>query len=189
MAGQLTGYNPVGRWYIVYGPAWTDLGGLTGGTMLIDLSHEKNTSNENIMMMFPHEITHQIYSNVSNHGDTSAIGSIIGEGFAVYMNKLYWENKYSLAANLGFSEAELEQCQRQDNVIRGFFEKNKFATHKEEIDKFRNRSYRLNENLPGAIGYYIGYRIIEAYVKRHGSTAWKDVFTKAPREIYERSGY
>jgi uncharacterized protein YjaZ len=117
------------------------------------------------------------------------MGSIIGEGFAVYMNKLYWKNKYSLAANLGYSEAELEECKRQEEAIKEVFDKNKFTTDKEEINKFRSRSFRLKEKLPGAIGYYIGYRIIEAYVKKHGRTAWKDVFKKAPKEIYELSGY
>jgi hypothetical protein len=186
---KITGYRPVGTWYIIYGPAWTDLGALTGGTMLIDLSHEKNSSNENIMMMFPHEITHQIHANVSRHSDTSAIGSIIGEGFAVYMNKLYWKDKFSLASNLGFSETELQECKRQEAVIKAFFQKNKFSTGKEEINRFRNRSYQLNSKLPGAIGYYIGYRIVEKYVGKYGQDSWKDVFRKSPREIYELSGY
>ncbi len=34
---QLTGYSPKGKWYIAYGPAWTDLGGLGDFAMLIDL--------------------------------------------------------------------------------------------------------------------------------------------------------
>jgi uncharacterized protein YjaZ len=141
------------------------------------------------MMMFPHEITHQIYSNVNRHHDTTALGSIIGEGFAVYMNQLFWKDKFSLAANLGFTEAELATADKQAGIIKKFFDDNKLVTGRDEINKFRSRGYRLNEELPGAIGYYIGYRIIEQYVKKHGKDAWKDVFTKSPKEILSLSGY
>jgi len=186
---SLTGYRPRGRWYIVYGPAWANLGGLSGGTMFIDLAHENNSSNENIMMMFPHELTHQIYSNVNTHNDTTAMGSIIGEGFAVYMNQLYWKDKYSLARNLGYSDSELAEVEQNKELVMDFFNTNKFGTGRATIDKFRNRSFHLRENMPGAIGYYIGYRIIESYVSKHGADSWKDVFTRAPKEIYADSGY
>ena len=185
----LTGYSPKGEWYIVYGPAWTDLGGLTGGTMLIDLSHRSNSSNDAIMMMFPHELTHQIYANVNTHNDTTALGSIINEGFAVYLNKLYWKNSFTLAEHLGYPEAGLKAVEAQEAVIRQFFEANKYSADKATIHKFRSRDFRLQEGLPGAIGYYIGYRIIEAYVQQHGEGSWKDVFTKSPKEIYTLSWY
>lgn len=185
----LTGYSPRGEWYVVYGPAWTNLGGMTGGTMLIDLSHPSNSSNEAIMMMFPHELTHQIYANVNPHNDTTALGSIIGEGFAVYMNGLYWKNSFTLAEHLGYPEAGLEAAEEQEAIIRQYFEANKYSTDKETILMFRSRGHQLNKDLPGAIGYYIGYKIIDAYVRKHGPDSWKDVFTRSPREIYTASGY
>lgn len=186
---SLTGYSPKGTWYIVYGPAWANLGGLSGGTMFIDLSHKSNSSNENIMMMFPHELTHQIYSNVNTHNDTTAMGSIIGEGFAVYMNQLYWKDKYSLARHLGYSNEELAEAEKNKEGVREFFNENKNGSGRAAIDKFRNRSFHLKESLPGAIGYYIGYRIVESYVSKYGADSWRDVFTKSPAEIYQLSGY
>jgi uncharacterized protein YjaZ len=139
--------------------------------------------------MFPHELTHQITSNVNANNDTSAITSIINEGFAVFMNQLYWKEKYTLAENLGYNESELKNCQQEEKYIKQFFEENKFSTDKETINKFRDRGYSLKENLPGAIGYYIGYKIIEQYLKKFGKHSWKDVFTKSPLEIYELSGF
>ena len=186
---KLTGYSPKGKWYIIYGPAWTNLGGLSGGTMLIDLSHNNNSSNENIMMYFPHEITHQIYANVNTYNDTTAMGSIIGEGFAVYMNNLYWKDKYTLAQNLGYTEAELKACKEEKELIKKYFESNKNSTDENTILTFRNRSDKLNNKLPGAIGYYIGYKIIDAYVNKFGKDAWKDVFIKSPMEIYKLSEF
>lgn len=185
----LTGYQPKGDWYIVYGPAWTDLGGLGDFAMLVDLAHENNNSNDKIASMFPHEVTHQIMTNINKVKDTVALASIIGEGFAVWMNQKYWKDKYSLAQNLGYSQAELVACDIYLEKLKVFFEKNKYATDKEMIDVFRNRGIKLNEKLPGAIGYYLGYRLVESYVKKNGADSWKDIFIKSPDEIYQASGF
>lgn len=185
----LTGYTPKGNWYIVYGPAWADLGGLGDFAMLIDLAHANNSSNEQISRLFPHELTHQIMTNVNKHKDTTALSSIIGEGFAVWMNKKYWKEKLTLAENLGYSPEELKACDNYLEKLKVFFVANKYSTNQEIINAFRNRNSRLNKQLPGAIGYYLGYRIIESYVQKNGENAWKDVFVKSPREIYENSGF
>lgn len=186
---QLTGYKPIGKWYIVYGPAWTDLGGLGDFAMLIDLSHQSNSSNEKIMKMFPHELTHQIMTNVNKNKDTSAISTIIGEGFAVWMNRKYWGAKYSVAENLGYENTEFLYCENNIEKLKKYFNENKYSTNKDVIDSFRNRNIKLNNELPGAIGYYIGYKIIEAYVSKFGLNSWKDVFVKSPREIFELSDF
>lgn len=186
---NLTGYEPKGKWYVVYGPAWTDLGGLGDFAMLIDLAHSHNSSNENIVKIFPHELTHQIMTNVNTHHDTTAISSIIGEGFAVWMNEKYWGQKYTLAQNLGYTEGELQLCDKNIEALKKFFLANKYSTDREIINLFRNRGAKLNEKLPGAIGYYLGYRIVEAYVQKHGANSWKDIFVKSPKEIYESSGF
>lgn len=183
---KLTGYMPKGKWFIVYSHGATNLGGLGTGEMVIDLSHENNSSNENIMAFFPHEITHQIMNNVNRNHDTTAISSIIGEGFAVYINQLYWGEKYTLAQNLGYTEAELKQCKKYKKLIKEFFEKNKFSTDTDVQNTFRSRSQKIHQELPGAIGYFIGYEIIKKYAKK---SSWKDVFTKSPKVIYELSGY
>lgn len=186
---QLTGYSPKGKWYIVYGPAWTDLGGLGDFAMLIDLAHQSNASNERILRMFPHELTHQIMTNINPHKDSTAIGSIINEGFAVWMNEKYWGKKYTLAENLGYSEDELQFCDQNMTTLKQFLVSTVFSTDEAIINVFRNRSEKLNEKLPGAIGYYFGYRIVAAYVQKFGPESWKDIFLKSPKEIYELSGF
>src|SRR6218665_2231825 len=70
---KMSGYAPVGKWYIVYGPAWTDLGGLSDFAMLIDLAHASNSSNERILNILPHELTHQIMTSVKKDKDSTAI--------------------------------------------------------------------------------------------------------------------
>lgn len=186
---KLTGYDAKGTWYILFGPAWTDLGGLGKYAMVIDLSHENNTSIEKVELILPHEITHQIMMTTNKHIDKTALEPIIGEGFAVWMNQKYWKKKYSLTQHLGYTDSELKACEQNLQNIKDFFEKNKFSEDKDIIDILRSRETKLNEKLPGAIGYYIGYKIIEQYVLKNGKDSWKDVFTKSPREIYEKSGF
>lgn len=185
---EITGYNPLGTWYIIYGPAWTDLGGLADGTMLIDLAHKNNFSIEQIAKFFPHELSHQIYFNQNKFNDTTALKSIIDEGLAVYINEIYWKNKYSLAENLGYSENELKECIENENLITEFFNINKFSTDKKIINKFRSRNFSiLPKRLPGAIGYYIGYNIVKNYVKKNGKDSWKEIYKKSPLSVYKSS--
>ena len=94
-----------------------------------------------------------------------------------------------LAENLGYTQEELEACEKSLPALKKFFLANKYSTNKDIINAFRNRSVHLNPRLPGAIGYFIGYKIVEAYVQKHGPKSWKDVFIKSPGEIYEESGF
>ena len=34
-----------------------------------------------------------------------------------------------------------------------------------------------------AIGYYIGFRIVEEYVKENGKDSWKKIFAMKPEEV------
>lgn len=180
---RFTGHKATGKWYIAYGPAWTDLGGLGKMAMLIDLSHESNSTNERVVKMFPHELTHQIMTLSNPSEDNTALSVILGEGFAVYINQKFWKDKYTLAENLGYSEKELKTCEEEWSFINDYFLANQSSTNQSVIDSFRNRSVKLKPELPGAIGYYIGYRITEQYVKLYGKNAWKDIFVKSPKEI------
>lgn len=186
---QLTGYKPKGLWYIVFGPAWTDLGGFSDGTMLIDLAHSNNTSNEKIMKMFPHEINHQIYSNVGTPSENTVTARVISEGFAVYMNGVYWKDKFSDAENLGYSDVELEACKKQMDYIKAIYKKSYNSTNKETIESFANRSYFFTKELPGALGYFIGLEIVKNYVALHGKDSWKDIYKLTPLQVYEQSRF
>lgn len=186
---QLTGYQPKGKWYIVYGPAWTDLGGLGDFAMLIDLAHSSNSSNERILRMFPHELTHQIMTNVNEaYQNTSVLTAVVGEGFAVWMNEKYWGKKYTLAENLGYSEVEVQLCDKNLETLKKFLAGYGSSTDGAVINVFRNRGEKINEKMPGAIGYYLGYQIVKNYVQKFGKNSWRDLFEKSPEEIYKLSG-
>lgn len=45
--------------------------------------------------------------------------------------------------------AELLQCEQQEVAIKSFLDNNKFNTDKEEMNKSRNRTYRIRKNVAG----------------------------------------
>ena len=179
----LTGMKPQGKWYIFYGPAWTNLGGLGSGEMLIDLANKNNTSNEAITNVYPHELNHQIYRNTINQSEDIVLNRIIDEGFASYINYIFYQKKNSKAKELYYTEEEFKICDANDKALIGFLAK--YYTSKDEklADNLASRSYKINESLPGGIAYYLGFRIVEEYVKHHGEHSWKEIYKKKPMEV------
>lgn len=48
---------------------------------------------------------------------------------------------------------------------------------------------KLFAEAPSNLIYFLGFRIIQAYEKRHGRGSWKEVYTKPVRAILLESGY
>ena len=178
-----TGKRPQGKWYIFYGPAWTNLGGLGSGEMLIDLANKNNVSNDSIIFVYPHELNHQIYHNQINQSDDVVLNRILDEGFASYINYIFHQKKNSKAKELYYTEDEFNVCDSNDKVLVDFL--SKYYTSKDEkiADNLASRSYKINDNLPGAIAYYLGFRIVEEYVKQNGEDSWKDIYKKKPIDV------
>jgi len=185
---EMTGYSPKGLWYIFYGPKWMNLGGIDDGTMLIDLAHKANKSFDDIAAFFPHEINHQIYNNVNPCKENTVIYRVVDEGFACYVSYLYKGKKSSVAQELCYTDKEFQACVDNEKDIFALIKENRDSKDRNEIDKFGGRRYKFKEEYPSAIGYYIGFRIVEEYVKKHGKDSWKDLYIKTPETVLEESG-
>lgn len=173
---SLSGHRANGRWYIVFGPAWTDLGGIGDGTMIIDLANPK-TSKKGITYLLPHELNHQIYGSTMSKDSLreTVLFRCIDEGFASYVNQLYW-GETSAAKSLLYSERDLEWCRSNEKEIFEEAKKYFLSTRREDKDLMASRSMKLVSGGPGAQGYYIGYRICEEYVKKNGADSWKKIY-------------
>ena len=55
--------------------------------------------------------------------------------------------------------------------------------------RLRARNQRLLVGGPTAVGYFLGFRIIEAYAAHHGAASWIDAMDLPAREVLVRSGY
>ena len=177
---KLTDLAPKGKWYLLYGPSLANLGTGSKGVMFIDFAFPENKDLNSVINWFPHELNHQIHSNTSKDTIHNVLARCINEGFAVYVNKLYWNNiegnkDYSIAMSLSYSEQELEAVEKEWDFVLSFFEENYLSVDKDIIGKFGARNIKLKENLPEAIGYLIGYKIVESYVRLHGNDFWRDI--------------
>ncbi|NLP59363.1 DUF2268 domain-containing putative Zn-dependent protease [Lutibacter sp. B1] len=184
---KFTGNKPKGKWYIFFGPKWTNLGGFDDGTMLIDLAHESNKSLEDIKIFFPHEINHQIYSDTMEQENNAVLYRILDEGFACYVSYLFHGGKTTIAEELDFTEPEYKACLENEKELIKLLKKNYKSNNEKLSDNFANRGYRFSEKLPGAVGYYIGFRIVDEFVKRNGKDSWKKIYEMSPRKVLRKS--
>lgn len=186
---EFTGYEAKGKWFILFGPGWTNLGSLGDGDMVIDLANHYNDSAEAIKKFFPHEINHQIYDVIESRPKGNAVISrIIDEGFACYVSHLFHEGKYTIAQELVYTEDGYKACQKQENGIIKEKLKKHYKSNDEKIARaFASRGTKISEDLPSAIAYYIGFRIVEEFVKMNGKDSWKLIYTMKPEEVLEKS--
>lgn len=58
---ETSGRHPRGTWYIVFGPGWTNMGGLGDIGMVLDFT-KQNPDQKAIEFVLPHELTHQAHA-------------------------------------------------------------------------------------------------------------------------------
>jgi len=184
-----SGKTPSGIWFIAFGSGVTDMGGFGNGRMVLDLTHSKSEIGY-VQMILPHEINHQIYEN-SILPDTTARGlyRVINEGFAVYINQVVFGDKYELHEYLQYSVTGLQYCLDNEKAIFSKLKPYLFTNNREHALALADRGHKPFKDGPGAIGYFVGFRICEAYVKKHGKESWKDLYALSPREVLIKSGY
>lgn len=184
---EFTGHQPAGKWYIFFGPKWTNLGGFSDGTMLIDLAHRSIKGMNDITKVFPHEINHQIYNNTVGQNNNAVLYRILNEGFACYVSYLYHNGKTTIAEELYYKESDYQFSQENEKELIELLKSNYKSNNIELSKKFANRGYKFSKEYPGAIGYYLGFRIVEEFVRRNGKDSWKQIFTMSPEEVLEKS--
>lgn len=57
------------------------------------------------------------------------------------------------------------------------------------VNRYMAASSHLEPAAPGKIGYFLGYRIVQAYVARHGPRSWKQLYNMTAAQILDASGY
>lgn len=184
---KFTGHKAFGKWYVFFGPKWTDLGGFSDGTMLIDLAHEANQNLNDIQQFFPHEINHQIYSNTIKMNNNAVLYRILDEGFACYVSYLFHKGGTTIADELVYSDAEYNLCVENEQELITLLRESYTSDSENLSDNFANRDYHFLDKFPGAIGYYIGFRIVEEFVKENGKDSWKRIYTISPEQVLEES--
>jgi hypothetical protein len=53
----------------------------------------------------------------------------------------------------------------------------------------RNDKLQLFPDAPKSLNYWMGFRIVESYVNKHGEDSWKDIYVKDVQTVFDQSGY
>jgi hypothetical protein len=176
-------------WYLLYGPGWADMGGLNTGEMLVDFFGFTNLG-EDLRIYVPHEAAHVLYGDrPPDPQDGTLLSSILSEGFATYFSVHFNEGSVSPAEALGYSAEEWNWAVENEPTLWEIAAADLDSRDDNLIRRFRAAGARIRPDAPGKIGYFIGYRIIESYVQRHGRDSWVDAFELPLGDLLTKSGY
>jgi hypothetical protein len=188
---QATGRRGCAEWYLVYGPGWTNLGGLASGEMLIDFfGLPVGGGAEEIRRYLPHEIAHVVHDRREGDEDRGTLLSlIISEGLATYFSYRYWGDSMTPAEALSYSEEEWSWAIQHEQELWNRAKEELRSRDRDVILPYRSRSHRVRPDSPAAVGYFLGYRIVEAYEARNGKDSHYDIFELPGAVALEQSGY
>ena len=172
---QLAGRRACGEWFIVYGPGWTNLGGLGGGRMVLDvLGLPTSDPIGDVRFVMPHELNHLLFSRPEASG--SLLYRMIDEGFASFVADEYWGAGLSPADALGYTEDQWRWAVEHETALWQQALPNLASTDRKILDRFSAVNQHVIEGAPGKIGYFLGYRIVEDFVRRNGSLSWRKLY-------------
>jgi len=187
---ELTGRRACAEWYVVYGPGWANLGVIGGVGMVVDFfGMPREGGTEDFRDYLPHEVSHIIDGGSEGESAGTLLASIVGEGFASYVAAVFFRGAMSAAEALGYSEEEWAWAIEHEEEIWDLAKTLLMTRDPEEIRPFRAAGTRPIEGGPGKVGYFLGYRIVQAYVARFGDDSWVELYDLDAAEILERSGY
>ena len=189
---QTTGRRPRGTWYLVFGPGWTDMGGFPDGTMLVDFSQgQMLPDSSDLTLKLAHELTHEVTGADSADANTGTVLSrIVSEGLACYATYVYGTARSLTPAQaLGYSESEWEWALAHEADLIAATKSRLYSRERADLNRVASRSERVLDGGPTAAGYFLGFRIIQAYVKGHGPASWTDLLRLPVRDVLIRSGY
>ena len=191
-AEEIAGLRGCAEWYLVYGPGYANMGGLSDGRMLVDffaLGIGGDFSIEDIRQVASHEVAHVLRGHASEPEAWTVLNVIVTEGMADYFKKIYWGGELSDAEVLGYSDSEWEWAVAHESELWGIAREQLEETSSATIDQYQRSDLRLHPEGPPRVSYFLGYRISEAYMARHGPDALINLFRLSARKILDSSGY
>lgn len=166
-------------------------GGCNKEQFCVELNDKKQDIEYTIEKGMPHELNHFAYEPTLDIDPLfgKAIARTIDEGFACYFTWVFFNG------NMPKHEAV-------ENMTKA--EWNWYLAHEKEIFKaveqyfqdangdnplLKNDKFKLFEDAPGTLFYWLGFRIVEKYVEQHGEDSWKDIYDMRIRDVLHNSKY
>ncbi|BDD08029.1 hypothetical protein FUAX_04610 [Fulvitalea axinellae] len=166
-------------------------GGCDNDQFCLELNYKEQNVRYTVEYGIPHELNHLAYEPLRKNDPDSgtALRQVIDEGFACYFTWVFFEKKISKhEAVENMTEKEWEWYLNNEKQI---YAKTKeyFTDTSGDNPLLRNGKYKLFEDAPKTLYYWMGFRIVEKYVEIHGPGSWRDIYEMNVRDVFERSGY
>ena len=188
---KLVPYKPEAVISILFTPIQgIGFGGCNAKQFALELNYENNDLAYTINKGIPHELNHLAYeaNRMKDPRHATALAQTIDEGFACYFTWVFFDgniSKYQAVENM--SETDWKWYMAHEREI---FQKLKiYFGETDENPLLRNDKFKLFPDAPKTLFYWLGFRIVEAYVNNHGPNSWKDIYSLPSVEVLKRSGY
>lgn len=186
---RTTGLRPQGHWLLLFGPGTTDMGGIGSRAMVADFT-QLPPDREALTSLLPHELVHMLRGLRRPDPDAGTVlARTIGEGVAVYASFAHGGGARSEARALGYSDEEWRAALAHERALAAAIAAIASSRERADVDRVAGRGEHLLPQGPPAAGYFVGFRIVQAYVARHGASSWTQVLRLPVSEVLRRSGY
>lgn len=186
---QVSGKQPHGTWYIVFGPGWTNMGGLGDIGMVLDFTRQAH-NREAIEFVLPHELTHQVNAARPNDPDQGTVlQRIVSEGLASYAAYVWAAGRKTPAESVFYTSEEWQWAVAHENQLIVAARPYLASKERKDDDRLAARNQRLLDGGPAAAAYFLGFRIIEQYIEKRGPKSWTEAIDLPVRKVLETSGY
>ncbi len=189
---RLVPYQPNAKISILFTPiTGIGFGGCDAQQFALELNNKSIDIVYTLEKGLPHELNHLVYEKFRNNDidRNSALSQTIDEGFACYFTYIFFDKKipeYEAVENM--TKENWDWYVKNEKEI---FTKTKayFQDSSGNNSLLRNDKHKLFPDAPKSLNYWLGFRNISEYVKKHGPDSWKDIYKLTAKEVLEKSGY
>jgi uncharacterized protein YjaZ len=165
------------------------MGGLGDIGMVADFT-KQSTDRAALAVLLPHELAHQVHGARPRDPDAGTVlDRTVSEGLASYVAWVYARRPGSPARALGYTEEEWAWSLAHERDLFAAIRPMLASRERTDIDRIASRSDHLLPGGPGAQGYFVGLRIVQAWTARHGEDRWPALLDLPVRTVLEESRY
>lgn len=189
---KLVPHKPSAKLSILFTPIQgIGFGGCEADQFALELNNEGYDIVYTIEKGIPHELNHLAYEahRLKDPIHKTALAQTIDEGFACYFTWVFFDKKIAKEEAVeNMSKANWEWYMANEKQLFNSCKKY-FSDESGDNPLLNNGRHKLFPDAPKSLNYWIGFRIIEFYVKKHGKNSWKDIYTMPMNDVYHKSGY
>lgn len=189
---RLVPYQPKATISILFTPlTGIGFGGCNADQFALELNNDHVDPEFTLERGLPHELNHLVYEKLRERDAdrNSALSQTIDEGFACYFTWIFFDGK--MERNHAVENMSQENWAWYLKNEKRIFTSVKpyFSDTSGDNPLLRNDKRKFFLQAPKTLNYWLGFRIVEKYVEKHGPNSWKDIYKLKPKEVLDKSGY